>query len=581
MRDFVKFILRELKPYKWTVIFCGFLAIIAALLDMTAPILMGRGFDAAAIGQPFLIFGGMLAAWFIIRLISERIRVYIGSRGSYLGDAISVNYMTRVMGELLNRPLSFHYGKKSNLTASRISQFRWNFMSVIEGIVFDFVPAVLAILAILTYLFIIEWRIGLVLFLGMIAFLLFTAWISRVWQKKRDANNEVGRKIEQVGWDSLRNVLVVKSTSNEGFFERSLAKFKKHWLKSNTEVIAFEKRNTHIQNTIIAISSFGAVMLGVYDLSIKIFTIGQLSAVVAYCFAIFGYVRYIQWQIRWFLRSMVDYSALQKVLIAPPENFISGKSLELLGGVHFEHVAFGYQKDRQILRDVSFSVNPGERVAVVGESGQGKTTLVDLLGHYYDADGGKIVFDGVDIGDINLKSLRSQMAYVPQDLTLFHETLEFNIRYGRPEANDREIKRAAEEAHLTEFIKKLPKGMKTVVGERGLKLSGGERQRVALARAFLRNPKILVLDEPTAHLDSRTENYIQDALHDLMRGRTTFIIAHRLRTVQNADKILVLKDGRIVEVGRHEELIKKPDSVYTTLLKAQGGYISPDEPHLK
>lgn len=581
MRDFIKFILRELKPYKWTVVWCGFLAVIAALMDMAAPILMGRGFDLAQNGRPFLIYGGALTAWFLIRFIAERVRTYIATRGGYLGDVIASNYMVRVIGELLNKPLSFHYGKKSNITSSQLSNFRWNFQSVIEGTIFDFIPALLAIMAILIYLFIVQWLVALVLAAGIIAFLIFTFLLAEAWLEKRDKNNENGRKVEQTGWDTLRSVLVVKSTANENFFHRMLARLQKKYFDSNKDIINFERRNTNIQNAIIAVTSFAAVFIGVVGLANQQFTFGQLSAVVAYTFAIFGYVRFIQWQIRWFLKSLADYGALQKTLATPSEDFVSGKSLELAGGVRFEHVAFGYQKDRRILRDVSFAVAPGERVAIVGESGEGKTTLVDLLGRYYGVGGGKIFLDGVEIGDINLKSLRSQMAYVPQDLTLFHETLEFNIRYGRPEANDREVRRAAEEAHLTEFIAKLPKGMKTMVGERGLKLSGGERQRVALARAFLRNPKILVLDEPTAHLDSQTENYIQDALHDLMRGRTTFIIAHRLRTVQNADKILVLKDGRIIEAGSHEDLIKKPESVYVALLRAQGGYISPDETHLK
>lgn len=580
MSNFVKFVLNELKPYKWTVIFCAFLAIIAALMEMAAPIVMGRGFDLAGKGQPFLIYAGALAAWFAIRFLAARLRNRVGYRGTALGDEIGMNYMARMMGEIMDKPLSFHYGKKSNETANKISFFRWNFTSVIEGL-FSFIPAVLAIVAIISYLCYVDWRIGLVMGLGVAAFLTYVFAVSRVWVKKRDHNNGMSRKVEQTGWDSLRNVLVVKSTSNESFFRRTLGRLKREWIDCDKDVVNFERRMTNIQDAIVSITTFVAVSLSVYNLSAGRFTLGQLSSVVAFTFSIFGYIAFLQWQVRWMLKSIADYIALQKLMAEPAEDFSGGKQKVLAGEIEFKNIAFGYQKDRPILRDVSFRVSPGERIAVVGESGEGKTTLVDLLGRYYAPNAGEILFDGVKAADINLKSLRSQMAYVPQDLTLFHETLEFNIRYGRPDAKDREIKRAAEEAHLTEFVKRLPKGMKTKVGERGLKLSGGERQRVALARAFLRNPKILVLDEPTAHLDSKTENYIQEALKKLMLGRTTFIIAHRLRTVKSADKILVLKDGRIVEVGRHEDLIKKPKSVYVALLKAQGGYITPDEAHLK
>lgn len=577
MKEFIEFIFHELKPHKKTVIFCGIFAIIAAIMEMAAPIIMGRGFDLAGEGRTFLFYGGALFLWFLIRLMAERIRNYIGFSGSYLGVLVSSNYTGRAMGELLNKSLPFHYGKKGGAVISKLSQFRWNLISVIEDSVFDFIPAIFGVVAILTYLFIIEWRIGLSLFAGNAIFILYIIKTVKILQKRLDDRNESIRDVEQAGWDGIRNVLVVKSTNNEKFFQRTLCRLINKFKIVDRRCLQSSKKFWNWQNFIISVSSFSALIIGVMDFGNNIFTFGQLSAVTAYIFTMFGYVKFIQWQFRSFLKATVDYRAISKIIDSPSEDFGTGEAIDLKGGVDFLHVAFGYQRDRQILKDVSFEIKSGERVAIVGESGEGKTTLVDLLGQYYKPNDGKILLDGQDIKKINLKSLRSQMAYVPQDLTLFHETLEYNIRYGRPDAKKKDVLMAAKRAHLLEFIEKLPKKWKTMVGERGLKLSGGERQRIALARAFLRDPKILVLDEPTAHLDSSTEDIIRHSLEELMRGRTTFIIAHRLRTVRDVDKILVLKDGCIVESGKHEDLIKKSDGVYSALLKAQGGYISPDE----
>lgn len=581
MKQFIKFIFRELAPHKRTVIFCGALAILAAILETAAPIIMGRGFDLAKQGEAFFIYGGALTAWFAIRFLAERMRTYIGIKGSYVGEMISENFIIRTMTKLLDKPLSFHYGKKSNITSYKLASFRWSFLNVIETIVFDFIPAILSIIAILAYLLIIEWRIGLVMFLGIGVFIFYTYRKAGVRMKKREEQNAAARDVDQAGWDSLRNILVVKSTGNEGYFEKILKNLKDKYIAATRQMNIFEKRINNWQNAIITITSFFILLLGVVNFKNGVFTFGRLSAVTAYAFSIFGYVRFLQWHFTGFIIATTGYKIVEKTVNEPAEDFQSGRRVELQGNIEFANVAFGYQKDRQILKNIDFTIKSGERVAIVGESGEGKTTLVDLLGRYYKVNKGKIFLDGVDIEKINLKSLRLQMAYVPQDLTLFHESIEFNIRYGRPKAGKNEVYEAARLAHLLDFIEKLPKKWKTVVGERGLKLSGGERQRVALARAFLRNPKILILDEPTAHLDSATEEIIRQSLENLMRGRTTFIIAHRLRTVKDADKILVLKDGLVAESGRHEDLIKNPDGVYRALLEAQGGFISPTEEHLK
>jgi ATP-binding cassette subfamily B protein len=227
------------------------------------------------------------------------------------------------------------------------------------------------------------------------------------------------------------------------------------------------------------------------------------------------------------------------------------------GAVRFEQVDFAYQPDRQILFGVDFEIPAGHKFAVVGHSGAGKSTLSRLLYRFYDVTGGQVLIDGQDVRGVSQDSLRSQIGIVPQDTVLFNESIEYNVRYGRPDATRAEVGRAAEMAHIRDFIEGLPEGWNSVVGERGLKLSGGEKQRVAIARAILKRPRILIFDEATSSLDSHTEQAIQETLREVAEHHTTLVVAHRLSTVVDADRILVMDHGRIIEQGGHAELLAR------------------------
>jgi subfamily B ATP-binding cassette protein MsbA len=245
--------------------------------------------------------------------------------------------------------------------------------------------------------------------------------------------------------------------------------------------------------------------------------------------------------------------------------------------VEFRHVAFAYDDaDSPILRDVSFTVAAGQMVALVGLSGAGKTTLVNLIPRFYDVTGGAVLIDGTDVRDVTLRSLRAQVGIVTQETVLFDESIAVNIAYGSPTAAQRDIEAAARAAHAHEFILEQPQGYETRIGERGQKLSGGQRQRLAIARALLKNSPILILDEATSALDAESEQLVQDALANLMRNRTAFVIAHRLSTVRRADKIVALERGRVAEIGRHDELLGNPDSVYAKLYALQAFEREPD-----
>ena len=239
------------------------------------------------------------------------------------------------------------------------------------------------------------------------------------------------------------------------------------------------------------------------------------------------------------------------------------------GDVNFNHVSFSYDSEKMALCDFNLSVKAGESVALVGPSGAGKTTLANLLPRFYDVTSGSITIDGTDIKDVTFKSLRNQIGLVPQETVLFNASIKENILYGRLDASDEEIYEAAKAANVLEFVDKMPDGLNTIVGERGSSLSGGQRQRVAIARAILKNPKILILDEATSALDTESEKLVQEALDRLMEGRTAFVIAHRLSTVQNAHQIVVLNQGKLVEKGTHQELLALENGLYNHLYSVQ------------
>lgn len=245
--------------------------------------------------------------------------------------------------------------------------------------------------------------------------------------------------------------------------------------------------------------------------------------------------------------------------------------LSLQGSIRFEQVRFAYptRQDVQVLKDLSFEIRAGEKIALVGHSGAGKSTIVQLLMRFYEPQQGQLLVDGLNIQAYPLRSYRQHIGIVPQEIILFGGTIRENIAYGKPGSSEAAIKEAARQANALQFIEQFPDGLETIVGERGVKLSGGQRQRIAIARAILRNPKILILDEATSSLDAESEQSVQAALDQLMEGRTTIIIAHRLATIRKVDRIYVISDGQIAESGSHEELLQREDGTYTNLVRLQ------------
>jgi ABC-type multidrug transport system fused ATPase/permease subunit len=375
-------------------------------------------------------------------------------------------------------------------------------------------------------------------------------------------------------YDTVLNVATVKQATAENYEKKKA--FRNFRLRAAgfwKKIASLWQGLSFSQRIIVTLTQFSIFVYSFFLIRAGELTIGQLVMFNGYAAMLFGPIVVLarNWQI--VQNGLISLIRAEKILNYPSEIYIPANATilsEVKGEIVFDKVNFRYRgKGEKILDNVSFRVEPGETVAIVGESGVGKTTLIDLISFYYPPTSGRILIDGHNLKNLDLKTLRSNVAVVPQEIVLFNDTIKNNIRYGKFDANDDEIKRAAELAHAAGFIEKFSKKYDQIVGERGIKLSSGQKQRVAIARAILRDPKILILDEPTSALDARSEKTIQESLEILMVGRTTFIIAHRLSTVRKADKIFVFDKGRLIETGRHEELIKNPNSIYYQLYKLQ------------
>ncbi len=381
-----------------------------------------------------------------------------------------------------------------------------------------------------------------------------TEWRTRYYRDMLEQDTQANTK----AIDSLLNFETVKYFGNEDHeadrFDRSMRRYETAAVKSQTS-LAFLNFG---QATIIAAGLVAVMWLAADGIAKGTMTIGDYVMINTFLVQLYVPLNLLGMVYREVKQSLMDMERMFSLLDVPAEIKDKPGAPDLtpgIGEVRFENVRFSYDPEREILKGISFTVPGGKTVAIVGPSGAGKSTISRLLYRFYDVTEGRILIDGQDLRDVTQKSLRAAIGMVPQDTVLFNDTIAYNIRYGRPGASDADVERAADLAQVGRFIKTLPDGFQAMVGERGLKLSGGEKQRVAIARTILKNPPILLLDEATSALDTHTERDIQDALREVSRNRTTLVIAHRLSTVVDADEILVMEAGQIVERGRHQDLV--------------------------
>jgi ATP-binding cassette subfamily B protein len=468
--------------------------------------------------------------------------------------------------------LDFHLNRRTGGLSRDIERGTSGISFLLRFMIFNILPTVFELLVVIG-IFLANYGVAFaaVILVALVVYVVFSVIATEKRTRFVREMNQADSATSNRAIDSLLNYETVKYFTNEqhesDLYDKELASWEV--AKRNSRLSLFVLNCG--QAFIVAASMTAMLWLaarGVADGSMSLGDFVLVNTFMMQLFIPLNFLGFVYREIKGALANIENLFGLMWVKPVVQQHDGAQPLPQGKPGVEFSHVNFAYNPERQILADVSFSIAPGEKVAVVGASGSGKSTLVKLLFRFYDCSGGAIRVGGHDIRELDLLSLRRAIGIVPQDTVLFNDSIFNNVRYGRPDASDTDVQEAIRLAHLDAFIAQLPQGGETLVGERGLKLSGGEKQRVAIARTILKNPAILVFDEATSALDSKTERGILEALREVARGHTSLVIAHRLSTVVDADRIIVLEQGRIVESGSHQQLLAE-QGLYATMWHTQ------------
>lgn len=570
IKRFIKYYI----PYKWMFAMDMFFAFTAAGIDLLFPVLVRdllnkvQNPDTGMAVEGVLKIGAFMLALYIIQYLSN---YYVTAWGHIMGARMEYDMRNDIFTHLQKLSFTYYDDNKTGQIMSRIVNDLFDISELAHHGPEELFISVIKILGSFIILLTINVKLTLLTF----AFLPIMGWFAYFYNKKMRAvfakNKQKIADVNAQIEDSIAGVRVVQSFSNEHI---EIEKFKKgNWLFLKTKEDSyfymgrFFSGITFFEGIIYLLSVIAGVLF------IKTGSI-ESSDLVAYLLFINTFLNPIRKLLHFteqFQKGMTGFDRFLDILDTNPDIKDMIDSVELEGmndSIAFENVSFKYNSGDYVLQNINLDVRKGETVALVGQSGGGKTTLCSLIPRFYEVSEGSIKIDNIDIRDIKLESLRKNVGMVQQDVYLFAGTVIENIRYGRPDCTDEEIMEAAKKANAHDFIMELEKGYETYVGERGVKLSGGQKQRISIARVFLKNPPILVLDEATSSLDNQSERIVQQSLESLSENRTTFVIAHRLSTIRNADKILVLTDNGIEEQGSHNELMSS-NGIYASLYNTQ------------
>lgn len=548
--------------------------------DLALPLFLREFFNTLALGAPratavhaLIITLGLIAVMWLVDWAGRRAQ-----------DVANIFFTARIMQKLYADAFEYLMGHSYNFFISnfagtlthRVGRFARSYEIISDNILLQFFPTFLFIVGAITVLFLHNHVLGLILLAWSVAFVWFQIFIGKLRQPSRQARAEADTKVTGTLADAIGNQSTIAQFSGTSF---ELGRF--------TDAVSLWRRAT-LRSWFVDSATWGGIGLFVILIQASLLygaiiywqrgllTLGDFVLIQAYLFSVFNMLMGISYQLRRFYDAFADAGEMVYVLNLPHEVLDAPGAQELhisTGAIEFRSVNFFFNETRAVLKDFNLTIKSHEKIALVGPSGAGKSTITKLLLRLYDIDDGTIEIDGHNIAQVKQESLRSAIAFVPQEPILFHRTLMENIRYGRRDATNEEVLEAAKQAHCHEFISQLPLKYETFVGERGIKLSGGERQRVAIARAILKNAPILVLDEATSSLDSESEALIQDALETLMRGKTVMVIAHRLSTIMKMDRIVVIEGGKAVAEGTHAQLLEQ-GGLYQKLWSIQaGGFI--------
>ncbi len=525
-------------------------------------------------------FSGVLLNLLIVFVITNIILILFAYIRAHFLNKLEVNLVFDLKNKFFNHILSldhdFHTTNKSGSLISRIGRGAGGIENFTDVIIFNFIPFFVQIFITGASLIYFNLLSGIVIGIISFSFIFYSIKIQKLEQKDKVIFNKSDNLEKGNIADIFTNIDSIKYFGKDEFIKQKYKKLSSDTKKKQYKYYSWFQLFDSGQNFILFVGTIAILYFPIIDFMKGNLTIGTLSFIYTTYISFLNGLYGLVWGIRGFYRSLTDlqdlfdYEKFSKTIVdkknAPKLNVT-------YGNIEFKNINFKYDKNNNLFKNFNLKIPAKKTVAIIGKSGCGKSSLLKLLYRLYNLDFGNVLIDGQDISDVTQESLRNEMSIVPQEAILFDDTIYNNIKFARPSANKKEIENAIKSAQLEEFIKNLPKGYNTIVGERGVKLSGGQKQRVSIARAILADKKILVLDEATSALDSETEHEIQKDLFDLMKNRTSIVIAHRLSTIMNADLIVVMEKGKIIQMGNHRELITKGGE-YARLWNFQkGGFL--------
>jgi ATP-binding cassette subfamily B protein len=563
------------RAYRWRIIAALLLTLVGKVLAVFSPLVLADGINKLSRGQGegvYQVFIGLAVFWAALRFAS--------TAGPQLRDALFQPVSeeaqrragTAVFAHVHALSVRFHQSKRTGAVYRTIERGVRAIDFLLRFLAFNIAPTLVEFTLAAGVL---SWRYGPTFAVIAGITIVIYAWMTfgvTEWRlKHRREMNEADSEAAGRAVDSLLNFETVKSFAAEAReserYDRALASYAEAAVKSNTSLVLLNV----VQGVIMTLGLAGMVIAAGYFVSRGHMGPGDITAVIMIMTNLYAPLNILGFAYREIKQTSIDMDKMFSLLDEEPDVADApgaGALKPARGEVVFENVSFAHEGRDSGLDGVSFTAHAGETTAIVGPSGAGKSTILKLLYRFYDPGGGRVLIDGQDLKYVTQASLRNALGLVPQDVVLFNDTIRYNIGYGKPDATQLELEEAAARAQLLNFIEGLPQGWDTRVGERGLKLSGGEKQRVGIARVVLKNPRILILDEATSSLDSGTEAEVQAALEAAAKGRTTIVVAHRLSTIADADQIIVLEDGRVVERGAHAQLIAR-EGLYASLWKRQ------------
>ncbi|ART74773.1 multidrug ABC transporter ATP-binding protein [Sutcliffiella horikoshii] len=560
------------KPYKWLFILDFSCAVLVGLLELAFPIAVNQVIDRLLPQENWT-----LIVWACIGLLA----IYAINTGlhyvvTYWGHMLGINIETDMRRKLFQhmQKLSFGYydNNKTGHSISRLTKDLEEIGEVAHHGPEDVFVALMTLIGAFFIMLSINWKLAILSFLVipllMILAIHFNKKMTRTFRRMFSDVAEINARVE----DSIGGIRVVQAFANEKHEQKQFAVNNESYRSTKLASYKIMAQNVTANYMLMRLVTLFTLLFGTFFVIRGELSYGEFVAFILLSNILLGPIQKINAVIESYPKGIAGFKRYTEIMETEPDIADAPDAVhaDLEGEIHYRNVSFGYEGNERVLKNINLTVRAGETVAIVGPSGAGKTTLCSLLPRFYELEEGSILIDGYDTRELTLESLRSQIGIVQQDVFLFSGTIRENIAYGKLDATDEEIMEAARRSQLDEFISTQPQGLDTVIGERGVKLSGGQKQRLAISRIFLKNPPILILDEATSALDTETERAIQESLTELSKDRTTLVIAHRLATIKNADRIMVVTKDGIAEQGRHEELIEA-EGIYSRLHHAQFG----------